>query len=210
MFFVCFISLLWAISDAYSIEVQPGKQECFIVKTERDITISGNYEVLDGSADAIFVKVTGPNGSVHYQASYSGPGAVDQSNSEGNFDFDADEDGDYTMCITNGGEDGSKSDGVVRTVGFNFREMDLTDEEDLGGEEYTGLENELYDLQRGLDFLTDHQSYMSQREDIHKEELDLISGRVMIWTIIEAIVLISLAVWQISYIRSFFETKRRL
>ena len=75
---------------------------------------------------------------------------------------------------------------------------------------YTGLENEPYDLQRGLDFMTDHQSYMNQREDLHKEELDAISYSVFVWTILEALILVALAAWQISYIRGFFETKRRL
>jgi hypothetical protein len=145
---------------------------------------------------------------VYYETRFTGEGSLDKHSSEGTFDFDADADGDYSMCIQNGTP--QANDGRSRTVGFNCREMDFTDEEDLGGEEYTGLENELYDLQRGLDFLTDHQSYMNQREDLHKEELDSISTNVLIWTAAEAILLVALAGWQITYIRGFFETKRRL
>jgi len=33
---------------------------------------------------------------------------------------------------------------------------------------------------------------------------------VLCWTILEAVILIAMTVWQIYYISSFFETKRRL
>jgi len=192
----------------YSTDVGAGKKECFVVRTTRETTVTGNFEVLDDETELIAVTVIGPGDKVHYETRFSGKGAVERRHSEGTFDFDADADGDYTMCIHNGTPE--KNDGQERTVGFNFREMDLTDEEDMGGEEYTGLENEMYDLQRGLDFLTDHQSYMNQREDLHKEELESISRSVLIWTVLEAVILVGLAAWQISYVRGFFETKRRL
>jgi hypothetical protein len=51
---------------------------------------------------------------------------------------------------------------------------------------------------------------MNQREDLHKEELVNISSSVFWWTALETVVLLVLAGWQISYIRGFFETRRRL
>ena len=58
--------------------------------------------------------------------------------------------------------------------------------------------------------LKDHQSYMNQREDMHKLTLESINVKVICWTVLEAVILLAMAAWQISYIRSFFETKRRL
>jgi hypothetical protein len=49
-----------------------------------------------------------------------------------------------------------------------------------------------------------------QREDVHKITLDSISMKVMCWTVLEAVILVAMSFWQIMYIRSFFETKRRL
>ena len=198
--------------SSYSIGLESGKKQCFFVKAERETTLTGSYEVLDESAEPIEVFVKGPDKKIHYEAKYTGDGALDLDNSEGQFDFDADMDGYYKLCLLNGFKH-NKNDGKSRVIGFNFRVLDLMgdDEEenpvDIG---YSGLESELYDLQRGLDFLTDHQAYMNQREDLHKEELDSISSRVFMWTIVEALILVSLAGWQIMYIRSFFETKRRM
>ena len=214
MGFLIFLFLLFFDrSSSYSIELESGKKQCFFVKAERDTTLTGSYEVLDESAETIEVFVKGPDKKVHYEAKYTGDGALELANSEGQFDFDADMDGYYKLCLLNGFKN-NKNDGKSRVIGFNFRVLDLMgdDEEenpiDNGG--YSGLESELYDLQRGLDFLTDHQAYMNQREDLHNSELDSISGRVLMWTVVEAVILIALAGWQIMYIRSFFETKRRM
>ena len=65
-------------------------------------------------------------------------------------------------------------------------------------------------LTKGLHNLMDHQSYMRQREEQHAIEMESISSRVFIWTIVEAIVLVGMAVWQIFYISNFLEVKRSL
>ena len=66
------------------------------------------------------------------------------------------------------------------------------------------------ELREGLDMLKDHQSYMNQREDVHKDILDSINTKVLTWTFVEAFFLLAMALWQISYISNFFETKRKL
>ena len=66
------------------------------------------------------------------------------------------------------------------------------------------------DLSEGLELLKDHQSYMNQREDVHKDTLDSINVKLLCWTVLESVILVSMALWQIVYIRSFFEIKRRI
>jgi hypothetical protein len=91
-------------------------------------------------------------------------------------------------------------------VAFNFRAV-ANGQKDY---EYAGLDSELAALRLGLDSLRDHQSYMNQRENVHKMTLESINTKVLCWTILEAVILIAMTVWQIYYISSFFETKRRL
>ena len=128
---------------------------------------------------------------------------TDKELSEGKFSFEAEADGDYEMCVSNGGEE---NDGITRIVAFNFRVSDV-EESDY---EYAGLKTELAEMRQGLDLLRDHQSYMGQREDLHKETLQSINTKVLCWTVLEAVILIGMSFWQISYISSFFETKRKL
>ena len=160
--FVCLFCLL-SPCVSYSVEIKAGQKECFLLSSTKGKTLSGSYEVMDEDPEPITVKVTGVDHSVLYESSYSGPGAIEGENSEGQFDFDAEKDGDYKICFRNGKK--SENDGTSRLIAFNFREIDI-DAEDFSveGKMYAGLENELYDLQRGLDFLTDHQSYVNQRE----------------------------------------------
>jgi len=180
---------------------------------------SGSYEVITEDAAPITVRVTGPDAVVHYESNGAEADAKDSTPDEEKpdgeeeepvslgdaFQFDADFDGMYTMCFFN--DETKSDDGLSRVIAFNFRASDAKQRDDYA---YNGIGSELESLQRGLDELKDHQSYMSQREDIHKSTLNSINFKVLCWTVLESVILILTAIWQISYISSFFETKRRL
>ena len=161
----------------------------------------------------VVIRVVGPppKNELHFESRFREDMKEDdviKTLSEGAFSFDAELDGDYTICISNGNVDNDAeiSDGLSRVVAFNFR-MYSEKGKDY---EYTGLETELNQLKEGLNSLKDHQSYINQREDVHKATLDGINTKVLCWTILEAIILVGMAFWQISYITTFVETKRRL
>jgi hypothetical protein len=191
--------------QSYSIDVLAGDRHCFIVKAANGVPITGSYEVIHPDAKFISVTVTGPKGYLHYEKSTKDKSEEEQEDSsEGFFSFDAELDGDHTMCISNGNE--QENDGQPRLIAFNFR-ASPEGEQDY---QFVGLQSELADLKEGLELLKDHQSYMNQREDVHKETLESINAKVLCWTVLEAIILIAMSFWQITYIRSFFETKRRI
>lgn len=205
------ILLLAAIAvmvHSYSTEIKAGQSSCFIVKTVVGVPITGTYEVIMPDAKYINVKVKGPNGFVHFEKKSTDPAQEEaedkETDSEGFFSFDSELEGDYEMCISNG--DIFKNDGIPRLVAFNFRAV-AQGQQDY---QFVGLQSELTDLSEGLNLLKDHQSYMNQREDVHKLTLDSINTKVLCWTVLEAVILIAMSFWQIMYIRSFFETKRRL
>ena len=100
--------------------------------------------------------------------------------SEGSFEFEADEEGDYSMFIGNGKEIG---DSITRTVALNFRTTELEE----GDYEYNGIDQELAEMRQGLDLLRDHQSYMGQREDVHRDAMDSINTKVkmmLLWNLV--------------------------
>lgn len=199
-FFLC--------TKQYSINIEPGESSCFSVTAAKDDSCTGSFEVLTADPSPIIVTVHGPSPTKrNYFESRQKKGTnvkTEKELSEGTFSFDADSDGDYELCISNGTED---NDGVMRIVAFNFR---VSQDAEEGVYEYAGLESELAEMRQGLDLLRDHQSYMGQREDLHKETLESINTKVLCWTVLEAVILIGMSFWQISYISSFFETKRKL
>lgn len=205
---VVLCALMWApLAQGYSVTLESSEEHCFFVTAEQDDTCTGSFEIITPNPAPVIVTVTGPEPArtLHFE-SRQGEGVdakTDKELSEGSFQFEAEVEGDYVMCISNGKED---ADGVVRIVAFNFR----TSQQEEGDYEYNGIDQELSEMRQGLELLRDHQSYMGQREDVHREAMDSINTKVLVWTIMEAIILIGMSFWQISYIRSFFETKRRL
>lgn len=193
--------------QAFSVDIVPGSTDCFIVKASVGAPITGSFEVIHPDAEYISVDVMGPKDDLHYEKkskSKTEESTDPEEATEGFFSFDAEIAGDYTMCISNGSE--KENDGVPRLVAFNFRAA-AEGETDY---QFVGLQSELTDLKEGLELLKDHQSYMNQREDVHKATLESVNTKVLCWTILEAIILVAMALWQTMYIRSFFEIKRRL
>lgn len=194
--------------NALSVEIAPATQECFMVPAKIGSTISGSFEVLTPDPRPVQVIVIGPEPTrvTQYEMTYSGEGAVDPASSEGNFLFDAEADGEYTLCLRNGDE--NSADGIVRLIAFNFRSKDhMPGEHDY---ENIEMESELSDLINGLNFLRDHQHYMNERESIHRGTLDKIKYKFVIWSLVEYGLLVMISLWQIHSILVFFETKRKV
>ena len=206
--FITFVALI-SHTIQYSINIEAGESNCFFVTAAKDDVCTGSFEVLTSDPIPVIVSVHGPapRRRLHFESKQEKGVDVKSAKelSEGSFSFDAESDGDYEMCISNGKSE--DNDGLTRIIAFNFRVTQEIEDTDY---EYVGLDTELTEMRQGLDLLRDHQSYMGQREDLHKETLDSINTKVLCWTVLEAVILIGMSFWQISYISSFFETKRKL
>lgn len=177
-----------------------------MVSATAGLPCSGSYEIISPNPEPISISVVGPTptNKVYFESKYSGPGALRSDQTEGSFTFDAEIDGDYSLCFANGNS--NSNDGKSKLIAFNYRVVD-NGEADY---ELPSVQSELLDLQQGLNFFKDHQSFMNQRENIHKLSLERISWKVTGWTLFETILLFAIAWWQITYIRSFFELKRKM
>jgi p24 family protein beta-1 len=199
------VALLASLQSVTSLStnVKPGQSECFLVTTTPETPCFGSFEILSSEPESLSIVVRGPqpvNKLIH-ESRYQGVGAIDRHETEGSFSFTADLEGDYSLCIRN--EEQSEE----KLVAFNFRCVEIAGDIDY---EFASMQSELFDLQRGLNFLKDHQSFMNQREDRHRAILESTNFKVLGWTILEAVILIGMAFWQIAYISKFFETKRKM
>ena len=183
------------------IRLEAGERECFLIEVKAEAAVSGNFELIsEVSAAPLTVVVSGeatPDGSALYETS---------GESDGTFAFDVGGDGVIDICLANGKKRGN--DGLPRTVGFAIRtSVHHADNEEGSLDALLDVSEE---LNEGLLTLTDHQAYMRRREENHQHTLASTRTRVLYWTIGETVVLIALSLWQIFYIRGFFETKRML
>lgn len=205
IFGLCSLILFPHGAWSYSVDISGGDKRCFLVSAFPGFSCTGSYEIISPDPKPIIVSVNGPSPKnfLHFEAKFN-PGEPDKDLSEGSFQFDTDLEGYYSLCFANGDEE--NNDGASRTVAFNFRAIALGEED----YESSTFRRELVSLKESLYFLKDHQAFMNQREDFHKESLDNINLKVLLWTILEAVILLGMAIWQITYIQGFFETKRRI
>lgn len=197
--FLAFFQSVYSLS----VTIQPSQSECFFVTTTPETPCFGSFEILSSNPEFLSVVVRGPQplNKLLHESRYRGAGAIDIHETEGSFSFTADVEGDYSLCIQN------EETNEEKIVAFNFRCVEIAGDIDY---EFASMQTELFELQRGLNFLKDHQSFMNQREDRHRAILESTNFKVLSWTILEAIILIAIALWQIAYISKFFETKRKM
>lgn len=203
----CFLILssLLSSSLSLSVNVKPNQKECFYLTAAPETPCFGSFEILSEDPTSLSITVRGPPPLQKYlhESKYSGQHAIDKHETEGSFSFTADLEGDYGLCFENSQEISSDD----QLIAFNFRCVEISGDIDY---EFASMQSELFELQRGLSFLKDHQSFMNQREDRHKAILESTNFKVLGWTILEALILIGMALWQVAYISKFFETKRKI
>lgn len=113
-------------------------------------------------------------------------------------------------------EDDDDSDLYTLQLGFNIRvkskaQRALPDEE-LGPDAMRALEllEAASATEQQWQNLLDHFDFLRNREAIHRQLTGQINDRVMGWTIIEAVLVVTMAVGQVWYWKSFFEQRRYL
>lgn len=194
---------LISLFNSLSVNLKSNDKQCFYLTTIIDTPCFGSFEILSNEPESIIITVTGPEPlfKLLHESKYKGEGSISKDETEGSFSFTTEENGDYKLCIENEESNNEK------VVAFNFRCVEFAGDIDY---EFASMQSELFELQRGLNFLKDHQSFMNQREDRHRSILESTNFKVLSWTILEAVILIGMALWQVAYISKFFETKRKI
>mmetsp|Transcript_21470 Transcript_21470/g.33872 ORF Transcript_21470/g.33872 Transcript_21470/m.33872 type:complete len:214 (-) Transcript_21470:149-790(-) len=197
--------LFWFQVVGFSINVRPGERECFMLDAKAGDVIAGNFEVLsEVPPDPVTISVTdsSPQRTVLFEAS---------GEEEGVFQFEATAHSPFVLCLQNGAK--KEADKSERLIGFAFRVASTSAAEgDEAGlvEHFAATLDDLDELVEYAATIQNHQEYMRQREEMHRDVVESTCDRVLYWTVAEAVVLLGLAVWQVTYIRQFFEVKRAL
>jgi hypothetical protein len=101
------------------------------------------------------------------------------------------------------------------TVGFNIRVHDVLRTlaaEEIGPDALRAitLQKSALHVTDQWDNMHDHFSYMHFREAEHMKMAEQINDRVMGWTILESLLVVTMAIGQVMYWKSFFEQRRFL
>lgn len=188
--------LLGALGSAAALTftIEPNKEECFFEEINKGEKVSTTFQVASGGFLDIDVKLLDPRDQKVF---------VKERETEGRFPFTAEYDGLYSLCFSN-----KMSTLTPKTVSFNFHVGIATTAHEVAHKEHlTPLELTIVQLSEGLYNVQDEQKYMRVRERVHRNTTESTNARVLWWSFVEAAILVGMSLYQVYYLRRFFEVK---
>mmetsp|Transcript_2428 Transcript_2428/g.8671 ORF Transcript_2428/g.8671 Transcript_2428/m.8671 type:complete len:216 (-) Transcript_2428:27-674(-) len=193
---------------ALSFVVPASREECFVENLEKGTEVGLTYQVTEGGFLDIDVAVTAPDNQVIYAG---------RREKAGRYFFVTHVKGPYRMCFSNKMSTvTSKTVNMVLNIGVQRSEEEIV-RSIMAGREGQDLPNipHLMELQSSIMQLADglysiqrEEKYLRIRERVHRDTSESTNARVLGWSLVETIVLIGISLWQIFYLRRFFEVKR--
>uniref|UniRef100_A0A915CV67 GOLD domain-containing protein n=1 Tax=Ditylenchus dipsaci TaxID=166011 RepID=A0A915CV67_9BILA len=193
-------SFLPGPSHAYFIHIDANEEQCFFDRVTSGTKLGLMFEVAEGGFLDIDVKITSPDNREIYKG---------ERESSGKYTFAAHMDGVYTYCFSN-----RMSTMTPKVVMFTIDiapagEQHAAAAGDANHDaESQKLEDMIKELSSSLTAVKHEQEYMEVRERVHRSINENTNSRVVLWAIFEAVVLVSMTIGQIYYLKRFFEVRR--
>jgi len=188
-------SLLLASAHALTVYVPASQELCYFERAERGEKVVSSFNVAAGGFLDIDIKVFGPDNKIIYEA---------DREKEGSFQFIATQSGEHRLCFGN-----QMSTVTGKTVSFHLYVGNALAQHHAAKKEHlTPLEGSILKLSENLHQVRDSQEYIKVRERACRSTSESTNERVMWWSIVESLALVMMAVFQIYWLRRFFERKQ--
>merc|ERR1719213_987558 len=193
------LALFGRKSDAYFITVDAHAEECFFDKVTAGSKLGLMFQVAEGGFLDIDVRIEGPDGRNLYEG---------ERESNGKYTFAAHMDGVYRYCFSN-----KMSTMTPKIVMFTMEILEkeaekAAVEEGDAVDSHNKLEDMIKELGTALTSVKHEQDYMNVRDKIHRVINESTNSRVVMWSFFEALVLVSMTLGQVYYLKRFFEVRR--
>jgi len=181
-------------SNAVIAIVDAHREECFFEEIPQGLPVNVMFQVTAGGFLDIDLKITAPDARIVYEG---------VRETEGKYTFNTYSAGLYSFCFSN-----RMSTLTPKTVSFIITIGEPNIGDVAKREHLTPLENSIMQLTEGVSAVQAEQEYMKMREQAHRNTNESTNARLLWWSIFEALVLVAMSVWQVYYLRRFFEVKR--
>ncbi|GAB7361183.1 hypothetical protein MBLNU230_g1216t1 [Neophaeotheca triangularis] len=189
------ITALLALGNAHNIQLRAHSRECFHEELHKDDKMTVTFQVGD--------REFGASGNLDLDFWIENPSKQNTVNersvSSGDHSFTANMDGRYTYCFSN--EAWSAN---TKEVSFNVHGIVYVPESEATQDP---LEREVKQLSELLTAVKDEQSYIVMRERTHRNTAESTNARVKWWSVFQMGVLIGEGIFQVWWLKRFFEVK---
>lgn len=193
-------ALLFVTVDALRFHLQPNARKCLKDEIHKDVVVAGEYELSDAPGQRVDITVTESKGNI----------LLNRENvaAKGKLTFSVDEYDVYEICIISKVPAGQR--GAEREVFLSMkRGVEAKSYEELAqASKLKPLEVELKKLEDLSDSIVNDFAYMRQREEEMRDTNESTNSRVLYFSIFSMGCLLSLATWQVLYLRRFFKSKK--
>ncbi|KAL9077301.1 MAG: hypothetical protein Q9157_003420 [Trypethelium eluteriae] len=158
------------------------------------------FAVQSGGAFDVDYKITGPNEKIILEG---------QKERQGDFVFTANEAGEYRFCFDN--EMSTISDKMVdfEIAVENEQRAQLPSKQGTSPEQTSALEESIYKISAQLSTVTRNQKYFRTRENRNFSTVRSTERRIFNFSIIESIMMVTMAGLQVFIVRFFFQGARK-
>ncbi|CAP91940.1 p24 complex component [Penicillium rubens] len=183
-------------ATAHTIQLKAHSRECFHEALHRDDVMTVTFQVGD--------REFGGSGNLEVDFWVEDPlrnrQYFKQAVASDDYSFTAQADGKYNYCFSNEGWTSNSKE-----VSFNVHGIVYVPEHEMAQDP---LEVEVRRLSEALTQVKDEQSYIVVRERVHRNTAESTNGRVKWWSMFQLMVVIGEGVFQVWWLKRFFEVKR--
>ncbi|KAI9190070.1 p24 complex component [Blastocladiella emersonii ATCC 22665] len=183
---------LLAVAAAMTVRVPPYDQQCFFEDLVHGQIVSVSFQVGDGGNLDIDFWVSDPDHAIMH---------IVNRESTGTYTFTVAKDGRYSYCFSN-----QMSSHHEKVVQFSVTGADVPPVDPKAiVDPVMDVVNE---LSRDIHAIKEEQQYLVVRERQHRSTAEDINTRVMWWSLFQTAMLVAVCLFQVYYLKHFFEVKR--
>ncbi|RDI87203.1 hypothetical protein Vi05172_g2657 [Venturia inaequalis] len=187
---------LIGLTAAHNVQLKAHTKECFHEQLHADDKMTVTFQVGDrefGSGNNLHIDfwIKNPNNAYEHH---------EPSATSGDYSFTAMVDGKYTYCFSN-----EHWNADSKEVSFNVHGIVYVPESEAPTDP---LEKEVRHLAELMSQVKDEQGYIVVRERMHRNTAESTNARVKWWSLFQIIVLVGEGVFQVWWLKRFFEVKR--
>ncbi|KAH8704425.1 transmembrane emp24 domain-containing protein 2 precursor [Phaeosphaeriaceae sp. PMI808] len=189
-------SSFFSLATAHNIQLKAHQRECFHESLHKDDKMTVTFQVGD--------REFGGSGNLEIDFWIEAPSRTNQVHergvSSGDHSFTAHEDGKYTYCFNN-----EHWGANTKEVSFNVHGIVYVPEADAPKDP---LEKEVREMSELVSQVKDEQSYIVVRERTHRNTAESTNARIKWWSIFQLVFLVGQGMFQVWWLKRFFEVKR--